>query len=98
MESMIAVEVCYAKAHDIRRFAVDVPSSSTIESAILSSDLLKQCPDLKMDDLIVGIFGHKKTLQTEVRQGDRIEIYSALRADPKEARHRRVGKQIRSKF
>jgi putative ubiquitin-RnfH superfamily antitoxin RatB of RatAB toxin-antitoxin module len=98
MASMIAVEICYARAGDIRRFSVDVPSSATIESAILKSDLLTQCPELKMEALIVGIFGHKKTLLTEVRQGDRVEIYSGLRADPKEARHRRVGKQIRSKF
>jgi putative ubiquitin-RnfH superfamily antitoxin RatB of RatAB toxin-antitoxin module len=97
-ESTKVVEVCYARAHDIRRFSVELPNSATVETAILSCELLSLCPELKIDNLVVGIFGHKKNLQTEVRQGDRVEIYSPLRADPKEARHRRVGKQMRSKF
>ncbi len=38
----------------------------------------------------VGIFGKKKTADTVLRDGDRVELYRALLADPKESRRRRA--------
>jgi putative ubiquitin-RnfH superfamily antitoxin RatB of RatAB toxin-antitoxin module len=39
----------------------------------------------------VGIFGKKKPLDTVLREGDRVELYRPLLADPKETRRRRAG-------
>ena len=38
-----------------------------------------------------GIFGKKKPPETLLRDGDRVELYRALYADPKETRRRRAG-------
>ena len=39
----------------------------------------------------IGIFGKKKPLDTVLRDGDRLELYRPLLADPKETRRRRAG-------
>ena len=39
----------------------------------------------------IGIFGKKKPLDTVLRDGDRVELYRPLLADPKETRRRRAG-------
>ena len=43
----------------------------------------------------VGIFGKKKTLDTVLRERDRIEIYRPLMADPKESRRKRAARKRR---
>ncbi|MCY1304044.1 Protein RnfH [compost metagenome] len=40
----------------------------------------------------VGIFGKLKTPDAVVREGDRVEVYRPLTADPKQARRKRVQK------
>ncbi|HET9733670.1 MAG TPA: RnfH family protein [Burkholderiales bacterium] len=40
-----------------------------------------------------GIFGRRVPLDTKLAEGDRVEIYRPLRADPKEARRRRALKR-----
>jgi putative ubiquitin-RnfH superfamily antitoxin RatB of RatAB toxin-antitoxin module len=37
-----------------------------------------------------GIFGRRVPLDTRLIDGDRVEVYRPLRADPKEARRRRA--------
>jgi len=39
----------------------------------------------------VGVYGKPCALDDPVRDGDRVEIYRPLRADPKQARRRRAG-------
>jgi putative ubiquitin-RnfH superfamily antitoxin RatB of RatAB toxin-antitoxin module len=41
----------------------------------------------------VGIYGKKKTLDTVLRERDRIEIYRPLVADPKDSRRKRAAKK-----
>jgi putative ubiquitin-RnfH superfamily antitoxin RatB of RatAB toxin-antitoxin module len=98
MGNMINVEVYFVRAQTIYRYEVVLPFDSTIESALLASEFFIRHPDLQLGNLTLGIYGHKKNLQTVLRQGDRVEIYNPLLADPKDARHRRVGKELRSKF
>lgn len=42
----------------------------------------------------VGIFAKKKTPDTVLREGDRVELYRPLLADPKETRRRRAGNKV----
>jgi putative ubiquitin-RnfH superfamily antitoxin RatB of RatAB toxin-antitoxin module len=44
-------------------------------------------------ELRLGIWGKPKTLDTPLRERDRIEIYRPLLVDPKEARRQRYRKQ-----
>ena len=54
------------------------------------SGLLQQCPEIDLSRNKVGIFSKMKELDTVLSDGDRVEIYRELKADPKEARRRRV--------
>jgi len=42
--------------------------------------------------LKVGIWGRTRSLDTPLRDMDRVEVYRALKVDPKEARRLRYGR------
>jgi putative ubiquitin-RnfH superfamily antitoxin RatB of RatAB toxin-antitoxin module len=83
------IEVCYAS--DAVQFlrALRVPAGTTIEQAIALSGLLREVPSIDLAAMAVGIYAKKKTLDTVLREHDRIELYRPLIADPKNARRRR---------
>jgi len=83
------IEVCYAS--DALQFlrALQVPAGTTIEQAIALSGVLTAAPDIDLAVMQVGIYAKKKTLDTVLREHDRVEIYRPLIADPKNARRRR---------
>jgi putative ubiquitin-RnfH superfamily antitoxin RatB of RatAB toxin-antitoxin module len=83
------IEVCYAS--DAVQFlrALRVPAGTTIEQAIALSGVLQEAPEIDPAALQVGIYAKKKTLDTVLREHDRVEIYRPLIADPKNARRRR---------
>ena len=85
----INVQVCYAS--DAVQFlrALKVPAGATLEQAIAVSGLLDEVSGIDLATMPVGIYGKKKTLDTVLREHDRVEIYRPLIADPKNARRRR---------
>ena len=90
---LIDVDICYATPGLQINRAVQVPTGSTIQQAIMQSGVLRECPAIDLTVSRVGIYGKLKTLDTEVRAQDRIEIYRPLVADPKDSRRRRVAKK-----
>lgn len=92
---LVAVSVAYARsAQDQRIVQVSVPQGTTVEGAILASGLLETCPEIDLARQKVGVFGGCVPLTRPVEQGDRVEIYRALIADPKEARRRRARRRL----
>lgn len=89
----IHVEICYASTSLQSILSVQVPQNATVKEAILSSGILDQFPELILKDLIVGIFSKKCELNTELKEGDRVEIYRPLTIDPKTARRLRAEKK-----
>lgn len=83
------IEVCYAS--DAVQFlrALRVPAGTTIEQAITLSGVLQEVPAIDLTVMQVGLYAKKKTLDTVLREHDRVEIYRPLIADPKNARRRR---------
>ncbi len=92
MPSMIGVEICYATPVQYWLLPVEVPSGATAGQAIQLSSMLMLCSELRLDDLKVGIFSKKCTLDTVLKDGDRVEIYRPLTIDPKTARRLRAKK------
>lgn len=86
----IHVEVAYALPKQQVLIQLDVPFGTTVESAILHSGLLAKFPDIDLARDKVGIFSKIVTLDTLLRDRDRIEIYRPLIADPKEIRRQRA--------
>jgi putative ubiquitin-RnfH superfamily antitoxin RatB of RatAB toxin-antitoxin module len=89
----IRVQVCYAKPGNFILDELTVPVGTTLHDVIKRSGILNRVPDIDLSTCRVGIFGKLKSLDTIVRERDRIEIYRPLLADPKEARRRRAVKK-----
>jgi len=88
--STLRVEVAYALPTQQVLLKLSLPSGATVESAIMHSGVLTQFPDIDLTRNKVGIFSKIVTLDTRVRDRDRIEIYRPLIADPKEIRRQRA--------
>ncbi len=86
----INVEVIYALPEQVHRVALKVTAGTTLMRAIQESGLLQRCPEIDLTMNKVGIFGRLRDLDALLKEGDRVEIYRPLRADPKEARRQRV--------
>lgn len=89
----IQVSVIYAEPGRVFATAVTLAAGATVAAAIAASGLREARPDLRVDPARVGIFARKATLDTRLREGDRVEIYRPLKLDPKEARRRRAGQR-----
>ena len=87
----IRVEVVYA-ASPARQtlIGLEVAAGTTVAQAIELSGIKAEHPDIEILDTRVGIFGRPAALNAVLEEGDRVEIYRSLRADPKEARRRKV--------
>ena len=93
MADMLQVTVCYASAGFEFLYPMQVRSGTTIGEAIELSGVLQAHPDINLSTQPVGIYAKKKTLDTVLRERDRIEIYRPLVADPKESRRKRAAKR-----
>ena len=86
----LKIEVIYALKNKAAVKEVVVDQGTTIQRAIDQSGLMAQYQEIDLDVNKVGIFSQVKTLDTPVRDGDRVEIYRSLIIDPKEARRKRA--------
>ncbi|CAN7362738.1 RnfH family protein [Massilia sp. LjRoot122] len=89
----LQVVVCYASAHAEFLRPMKVAPGTTIGQAIEMSGVLEAYPDINLTTQPVGIYAKKKTLDTVLRERDRIEIYRPLVADPKDSRRKRAAKR-----
>lgn len=83
------VGVCYAQVDRQLWMRLEVPDNSTIEQAISLSGVLKLYPEINLSSQKVGIFGKIAPLDTVVKDGDRVEIYRQITADPQMVQRRR---------
>lgn len=86
----INVEVAYAEPERQLIIAVNVDLGTTIGGAIVQSGIMMEFPELDIENSKVGIFGKASTMETRLKDGDRVEIYRPLIADPKEVRRQRA--------
>ena len=86
----IRVEIVYALAHEQRIVELEMEQGACAADALLLSGLTK-LPGGETGQF--GIWGTPATAQTELRDGDRVEIYRDLAVDPKHARRLRAGRQ-----
>lgn len=90
VEPQITVEVVYARPGEQALEQLHVPANATVEAVIRRSGLLERFPEIDLATNKVGVFGKASALAATLYDGDRIEIYRPLIADPKEARKKRA--------
>ena len=86
----IDVEVAYAAPQRQITRTLTLPAGSSVEQAIRASGLLDAFPEIDLNRQRVGVFGEFVRLDECLHGGERVEIYRALIADPKEVRRRRA--------
>lgn len=94
---LIDVEVAYARPDTQLILGLRAPVGTTLEQAVRESGLLERFPEIDLTRNQVGIFGKLNKLNTVLRNGDRVEVYRVLIADPKEVRKQRAAEGKRMK-
>ncbi|MCI1899742.1 MAG: RnfH family protein [Enterobacter sp.] len=92
MSLKIAVEVAYALPEKQYLQRVKLDEGATVEEAIRASGLLELRRDIDLAKNKVGIYSRAVKLADVVKDGDRVEIYRPLIADPKALRRQRAEK------
>lgn len=93
----VRVQVCYASSDFVFLRELAVPEGTTLQASIEQSGLLAEVPEIDLAANRVGVYGKSKTLDTVLRDGDRVEVYRPLIADPKESRRKRAMKKEEAK-
>jgi putative ubiquitin-RnfH superfamily antitoxin RatB of RatAB toxin-antitoxin module len=77
--------VVFADAAGAQIEALELPEGALLADALRHSRLAQQ-----VQFVSAGIWNHARAPDTLLREGDRIELYKQLIADPKDARRLRV--------
>lgn len=88
----ITVEVAYALPQRQALLTLSVNRAATVAQIIQLSGILQQFPQIDLQQQKVGVWSRPVKLDDTVKEGDRIEIYRPLIADPKDLRRRRAEK------
>ena len=78
-------------ARRVTEVALVLDAGASVAQALLASGLLVQFPELA--GAALGVWGKKAKPEQLLRDHDRVEIYRALKVDPKVARRTRFAKQ-----
>jgi putative ubiquitin-RnfH superfamily antitoxin RatB of RatAB toxin-antitoxin module len=88
----INVEVAYALPHEQAILPLQVAEGTTALEAARLSGITERFEGIDLDNAKLGIFGHHVPPDQALREGDRVEIYRPLIADPKEVRKARAAR------
>ena len=85
----ITVSLVYATAERQWLYEATVARGTSARELVIDSgflDRIKQLSNQAIEDLSLGVFSQKVEHDYLLEQGDRLEIYRSLTADPKEVR------------
>ncbi len=89
--------VAYATRDEQWLWTVELPDDATVADAINETRALAKRDDIPWDCAPLGIFGQPCQRTDVPADGDRIELYRPLAADPRERRRQQVQSQRRAK-
>lgn len=98
----IEVSIVYACKQQQWLKELTIQRGASVSDLIEQSGFLNEIDDLldqSIEELSVGIYAKKTTLDELLENGDRVEIYRPLKADPKDVRRQlaELGKTMGSK-
>lgn len=88
MVKLISIEVAYGLPEQQFLYQLQLPYGVTAKQAVEASPLLNDLPGLVIEQ--VGVFSRPVNVDYLVRDGDRVEVYRPLKADPRERRRKQV--------
>ena len=92
---MIQVEVAYALPEKQLIIPLTVKKGTTMFDAVVQSGIADKFEGLDIDSIPMGIFGkaERKPKERVLEEGERVELYRPLIADPKEVRKKRAARK-----
>ena len=69
---------------------LELGEGATVGDALRAAELAARFPGEDLAALDAGVWGARVPRETALKEGDRIELYRPLQADPKEMRRRRA--------
>ncbi len=87
------IELIYPLPDEQILICIEVEHGTSVQQAIEQSGILNKYTEIDLTKNKVGIFSKATKLTEVLREGDRIEIYRPLIADPKEVRKKKALKQ-----
>lgn len=84
--AMLTIEVVAALPDRQWLVELTVPAGTTAWQAVERSGLAERVPDYPFDRQRLGVFGQLCRPDQVLSDGDRVELYRPLKADPKEVR------------
>ena len=98
---MIRCLVAYATRGRQYLWSLELSAPATIAAALDSARRLAERESAGLDPWLweaapVGVFGELRTRDALIEDGDRIELYRPLRADPRARRRERVQRERRA--
>ena len=91
----ISVTVVHALPDAATEIELCLPQGATVADAIERSGMRARLGDADLSGAAVGVFGKRARRDTVLNDGDRVELYRPLIADPKLARRRRAAHKRR---
>lgn len=93
----ISVRVVYATPVSVFERMMNLPKGSVVADAIEASGIGNVFAEALKPPFALGIFSRPANPDTVLQDGDRVEIYRPLQADPKTARRRRAAQKPSSR-
>ncbi len=82
------ISITYAEPGQQQWIDLDVPEQTTAEDAIRLSGVLEKFPEIDLSENKFGVFGKIAKPQQVLKEGDRVEIYRPITADPETVERR----------
>lgn len=91
-QKRISVEVAYALPDKQAIIELEVPEGTTAIEAARQSGITQKFEGIDLDNAKLGIYARVVSSSQVLREGDRVEIYRPLIADPKDVRKARAAR------
>ena len=91
------IEVAYATPAKQIIVECEIEQGTSARVAVRLSGIDQHFPEIDLENCDLGVFGKVIAPDYQLQDGDRIEIYRPLIADPKEIRRRRAAQGLKMK-
>ena len=97
MNDKMTIEIAYATPELQKIIECDFDLGVSPRDAVRQSGIRQYFADIDPDSCKLGVFGKSISEDYDLVDGDRIEIYRPLIADPREVRRQRAAKGLKTK-
>ncbi len=97
MTDTTMIEIAYATPEKQEIIECEITQGTSTRDAVKQSSIGDYFPEIDLDNCDLGVFGKAVAPNYELVDGDRIEIYRPLIADPKELRRQRAAQGLKTK-